>query len=550
MARLIPDIHDLRLLGAGQYRERDVLQLLADGLPADWTVLHSVSWSGMHPTTGTQCFGEVDAVVLAPWGHLVLIEVKAGALVQTAQGWVKSYGGEHKSLDVQARVQHAAMCNALQHAYLRQVRVGQLLVLPDQRVQVGTVAHPRERIVDSQDFPQLATRVLSAMPPAPAGAVIEVQRVLDFLLNRFQLVPDVALQSEQAVQAQRRLAHGLATWVPRISSPAQAFVIEATAGSGKTQLALALIAGATRAGQRVAYVCFNRTLADHMRTLVSPRAEVTTVHEWALHRVRQMGWEPDFAQPGVFDAIARRWMEAASAQEGDLDLLIMDESQDFEPGWVEALVPRLQPSGRLYVLGDSDQALYERRPFELPEAVYLRCRENFRSPRRIVATLNGLGLGSSPVEAAGVLEGDYPDFVCYGPRAGDEIRQVEQVLHGLWRAGHQPGQVVLLSWHKASDSAVLQRSVLAGQPVRRWLGHFDAAANPVFSPGELRAETVARFKGQSAPVIVLTGVDFDALNEPRRRRLFVAMTRAQLKFVCLLTAAAEQALVAALDKPV
>ena len=45
-------------------------------------------------------------------------------------------------------------------------------------------------------------------------------------------------------------------------------MIEATAGSGKTQLALALMRQAHVAQQRCAYVCFNRALADHGVTAV------------------------------------------------------------------------------------------------------------------------------------------------------------------------------------------------------------------------------------------------------------------------------------------
>lgn len=48
MARVIPDLHTLRLLHGGQHRERDILVQLAEGLPPDWTTLHSVDWSNIH----------------------------------------------------------------------------------------------------------------------------------------------------------------------------------------------------------------------------------------------------------------------------------------------------------------------------------------------------------------------------------------------------------------------------------------------------------------------------------------------------------------------
>ncbi|MDO9480196.1 MAG: AAA family ATPase [Hydrogenophaga sp.] len=532
MARLIPDLHTLRLLNGGHYRERDVLVQLADGLPPDWVVLHSVDWSSIHPDDGTQHFGEIDIVVMAPWGHLVIIEVKAGVLQQTQAGLVKQYGEKSKSLDWQARVQHAAMRHNLIRESLSGVRLGQLLVLPDQRVLAGTLAHPRERIVDSRDMPELCQRVKAAMP-ADLGTRLDTESVLAFLLNRFSASIDVTAQATQAALATRHLSNGLATWVPRITSPSNTFVIEATAGSGKTQLALTLIQQALQRQERVAYVCFNRPLADHVVTLVSHKVDVCTVHEWALQRAHKAGMEPDFSEPGVFDAITRTWTALAETQDANLDLLIVDESQDFDAEWIAALTLRIKSDGRLYLMGDAEQVLYGRDAFELPDAVQIHCDENFRSPRRIVATVNALRLTATPVQAMSAFEGDIPEFVRCGGSADGTVQATEKVLHALWDEGYAPEQVVVLNWHGGTQSPLLQRNTLAGQRVCRWLGRFDAAANPVFSEGPLRAETVHRFKGQSAPVIVLSGLDFTELTPALRRRLFVAMTRAQYKLVCV-----------------
>ena len=52
-----------------------------------------------------------------------------------------------------------------------------------------------------------------------------------------------------------------------------------------------------------------------------------------------------------------------------LDLLIIDESQDFDPEWIGALLAQLKAQARLYVLGDANQDLYVRGSFELSEAV-------------------------------------------------------------------------------------------------------------------------------------------------------------------------------------
>jgi hypothetical protein len=43
----------------------------------------------------------------------------------------------------------------------------------------------------------------------------------------------------------------------------------------------------------------------------------------------------------------------------------------------QAVLERLKDSGRLYVMGDTDQQLYERETFDLTDAVHVTCIDNF-----------------------------------------------------------------------------------------------------------------------------------------------------------------------------
>ena len=88
MARIHPSTPLHNPLTAGDYRERDILQILGDGLPANFDVFHNLPWSSMHQ--GNQHFGELDLVVISPLGHILLIEVKAGAIEETTQSLVKT----------------------------------------------------------------------------------------------------------------------------------------------------------------------------------------------------------------------------------------------------------------------------------------------------------------------------------------------------------------------------------------------------------------------------------------------------------------------------
>ena len=60
-------------------------------------------------------------------------------------------------------------------------------------------------------------------------------------------------------------------------------------------------------------------------------------------------------------------------------------------------------------------------------------------------------------------------------------------------------------------------------------------------------ESVFRFKGQAAPAVVFTEIDFDQLDDRAVRRLFVGATRASMKLVLVASARAAARLRAVID---
>lgn len=547
MATLYPSLASQQFFGAGGYRERDVLALLEQGLSDGFDVFHTVDWSSMH--NGVQNFGELDAVVLSPGGHLVLLEVKSGDVTVAEDGLSKLYrhaNGHIKDIGHQSRRQHSAIRSRLNEQGLQAVQVAHLLVLPDQKVSLGTVAYPRERIVDATQMDELTTLVRGATPAGQVPANVRVQ-VMEFLVNRFHVFPNPSTHIGQAQRASAVLAEGLATWVPRVSHAGGVFVVEATAGSGKTQLALALLAEATRTNRRAAYVCYNRPLADHIAAVAPPSVEVSTFHEYAVGFARMQGRDPDFSKTAVFEQLAQELIDQAGDQPGRLDLLIVDESQDFDAEWVAALSVRLKSNGRLYVLGDANQRVYEREEFDLQDAVRIQCMDNFRSPGKVVGAINQLRLAPTPVIARAAERGQAPGFHTYVPGGSASLTVLQECLKNLLNDGFTADQIAVITFAGRERSEVLARDKLADLTVNRFTGSYDDAGNTVWTGGELLVETLYRFKGQSAPVVVLCEIDFEVLTEKNLRKLFVGFTRAQFRLECVLSERAASELMARAD---
>lgn len=527
MARIHPTTPLHGPLTAGDYRERDVLRILGDGLPQNFDVFHNLPWSSM--SHGNQSFGELDLVVISPIGHILLIEVKAGAIEESTHALIKTYGGINKDKNIghQIRRQHSTFMDRINNGELPKVHVGTLLVLPDHAIKSSVSAYPRERIVDAPQLDTLCQHILGTFPEISTSLNAREQ-VIDFFSNRFHVVPDVSSNIHQVIQASTQLASGLAAWVPKISQTNNIYVIEATAGSGKTQLALTLLKEAAKSGQKASYVCFNRPLADHLAKLTPTSVEVTNFHQLCREYTERITEKINFSDPGVFNQMTQAYVEASESFAQTLDLLIIDESQDFEPTWAEAVIHKLKDTGRLYVMGDPAQLLYEREAFDLKEAVHMSCMDNFRSPRKIVQAINTLRLTKEPIVARSHYLGETPNFYTWAPGQVSALSALNQCLKKLWEDGYKPENVVVLSFHGVKNSKVLTQNELGGYKTKRF-SSYDNAGNALWTDGALLIDSVYRFKGQSMPVVVLCEVDFEVFDEKEKRKLFVGLTRAQIR---------------------
>jgi hypothetical protein len=334
--------------------------------------------------------------------------------------------------------------------------------------------------------------------------------------------------------------------LPEPAAPSSLLRVDGAAGSGKSQLALRMLRDAEAAGQRGAYVCFNRALADHVARVAPARAQVQTFHELAQQICRSVSRDPDLEADGAFEWMASQAVELLQARAPDVDYLVVDELHDLQPAWIEALLWRLRPNGRALLLEDRDQRLHDTpTPFDVPEAVGIDCADNFRSPRALVRTLNALRLASREIEALGPVEGESPEpIVCNDWQAFERatIDAVERCLE----KGFALADIAVLCLPGRERSRLLGRERLGPWTLKTFSGRFDENGHPVWKDGALLLDTVRRFKGQSAPAVVLTECDLPALDALDRRLLYVGLTRARLHVEWVMSSVTDAALKARL----
>jgi hypothetical protein len=540
MARIVPtDWRTLEATGAAA-REIETLAVLADGLPEELTVIHGVHWTRVD--RGTAVFGEIDFVVVSPSARIVLIEQKSGFLTETEDGLVKKYSGREKlvafQLDRTLDALRARLAPVLQG---EPVAIEYLLYCPDYTVrQPGSAGIPPERIVDERSRARLCVRVCEALPAEPARDAL-AHKLRRFFENELQLVPDVSALVGRAEQWVTRLSGGLATWARRLEFEPFRLRAIGTAGSGKTQLALAVLKDASAQGRRALYVCFNRPLADHLAAIAPEGVEVASFHLLCDRRLRAAGQAIDYRRHDAFALIEERFGALAVPAEERFDELVVDEGQDFQPAWKDALLRWLKPDGRVWWLEDPMQRLYDRPPVELPGFVTLRADTNYRSPRDVLGYVNRLLAPERPIEAASPIAGGEVEFLTYAD--GESLlattkRAVTKALQG----GFRIADTVLVTFAGRQRSLLGSFDALGPHRLKSWQGRYDLFGRPEFSDGDLLVETVYRFKGQSAPCVILTEVDFESFDELAQRKLFVGFTRASMKLIVVLSERAAKVL--------
>jgi hypothetical protein len=530
---------EMSVTGAAAREIETLAWLDASLADAPYSIYHGVHWTNVEK--GFSAYGEIDFIILAPSGRILLIEQKAGFLTETPDGLVKSYHGKPRNI----RTQILRTIDGLTRRFGDEpLSIDYLLYCPDYIVRDPHLAgiDPRH-IIDATSKERLPQVIREILPITEPGKQFE--QVARFLGDTLSLRPDPSAMIGCATRMVTRLSGGLATWARRLDFAPYRLRVVGTAGSGKTQLALAEYAAAIDAGLRPLYVCFNRPLADHIDRLVPDGGRVATFHMLGDAFMRARGITPDYGSPDVWREMESALATADLPETWKYDVLIVDEGQDFSVGWRDILLRMLKEGGRATWLEDPTQNLYGREMVPLPGWVTLHSHANYRSPRQIVDMLAAIGEAREPVEAASPFEGADIEALAYP--AGDVDAMIAQTKHAITlclAAGFARQDIAIASFRGREKSAILGLDTLGdAHTLKSFTGTYDVFGNPVFRDGGLLAESVYRFKGQSAPAVIFTEIDFAEIDDLVFRKLFVGMTRARLKLVLVMSErAAEQLL--------
>lgn len=347
-------------------------------------------------------------------------------------------------------------------------------------------------------------------------------------------------------------------------------LVSGVAGSGKTLILLARAkALANRLNsQRVLILCYNITLAAHLRSLLhsdtrNPQyrqsIQVFNFHAWAKSVLGRLPNPKQFSKPDQYDPflgaqllsqlqqllIDRRW-----------DAVLVDEAHTFDQSWFPCCVAALKnrEDGDLLIVSDRNQGLYRRSEFSW-ESVGIKARgrskrlsQNYRNTQEILSAAWAVLRPSeskpdnafSTVEPSAALRrGAVPVLHLNSSKLGAVTQLVTQIEQ-FCDQGYAPADIAVVYKQKTrEDSSAFQALMEQLQQNRMmpyWVTESDDRKRNYDSqrPG-VRVVTALSSLGLEFKLVLLLWVeqfrDCHHANpqqaERDRRQLYVAMTRAQ-----------------------
>jgi hypothetical protein len=548
MARFIPLVAPELINHASERVVYEALQ----GLPEGFVVLHSFPW--LRPTRDLAGEplreGEADFVILHPQHGMLVLEVKGGQPELFGRVWVRG-GTEMRDPFDQARRSRYALIDAVEERTRHRVHRGlfthgDVVVFPHARFPGPLPLNAEPRIVvDARDISALPRKIEDAFKAWSRRetrlSVPLFTEFLDALMPKLRLIR--CLGAEISAEGQRIIQLTLdqrATLLGLVEN--DRVLVEGTAGSGKTLLALEFALTLADRGDRVLFLCYNRHLCAWLQEQAKhePRArrvgaglEIATFHSYArslAKRARVRFDPPNVGDQTFWDDEVPLIMEQAievlraRGQPERFDALVIDEAQDFAPDWwvtIESL-SRAGREGRLYAFLDLNQSLrgtakLPPMPFPTRFPLNTNCR-NTKTIARSGASLARLDvrvLPGSPVgEPPAVRRAASP-----AAEAGLVLSEVRQLL----QERIEPKQLALIGPASHAKGTLASHTEVDGIPL------IDDAADWRRGAGVL-VTTARAFKGLEADVVIAYGVGaFGTLFTPTD--LYVAWTRARHRLI-------------------
>lgn len=526
MARMIPEHGPHH---TESYGERQLYSVLKSKLPDEYTVIHSLPWlcSAVNKLDRrAKPTGEIDFLVIHPENGVLALEVKSGVYRVENSVFVHVREGFKINPVSQTRKNLHGFSEWLGAKPTLRLNIGYGFIFPDTDFGEGPCSPgmydtstnpPQPLYIDFQRYPDVAEKIIELMKywkgalSNPDLGPSRTQELIDYLSPTIDGHPQWA----------SRIRYDNKVWL-QLTSEQSAVVrsvliskhslISGWPGTGKTLIAIEVARKFAAEGKSVLVLSFNSRLTDYIRDQLDDYRSCAVVTWHGLCRQAA-----DIAKRGV---VGEDWykvdcvedLKAAIQSElmNEYDALVVDESQALAHSWCETLVSWFDEKPKAFFCDETQVFKFERNVVSLEGLKGILDVEAF--PLTIILRM--------PKAVTEILaEVVPPKLQHFSPRAVEPDTAVEVITLSPCEELLRIKGTLIEGGVENDDIVVLTGSII------------DKMYVEFLRSQKISTETIAKFRGLEAPVVIVVGAE--ALDTAE---LFSAYSRATTKFIAIYNA--------------
>ncbi|MEC5172130.1 nuclease-related domain-containing DEAD/DEAH box helicase [Chryseobacterium nepalense] len=508
MAKMIPHI----LFETGSEGEKRIFEALQTKLSNDYMVFHSVRWIG---SDRNRSQGEADYLIFHPQKGLIIIEVKAGIIeVDSNRTW---YQTNRNTLVKKEIFDPEKQADESKFKFISLLKTYQIMVchavwFPS--IEFGNQPLPpnyhKDMLFDIKtlDNPEININIafeywLKQTNRKTNINQFEQKRIIEKIAPELYLIPSQKIEYDIREQRFNKLTSEQAKVLEFLKFQ-NTVVINGSAGTGKTVLAIEKARQLAQDGKKVLFLCFNNMLSDYLNSNFGHYGfKISTFDKLCVDTV---GFKDTF-QKTRLNFLDNILDENIFFEYTDI---IIDEGQDFENDWLEYIAEKID-DGCFYVFYDQQQCLYfedvnkwiKESPCKI--TLFINCRNTEAIAKTAYGTL---GINKKQPILSGI-EGEQPELISFENSNDFAIWMDNVVSKYLMETKADKNSVALITMN------TLENSIIA-----------ETMKNSKFSFSENKEKgfvcisTARKFKGLEADLVIITDLDWNRFNDEVYRKLF------------------------------
>jgi hypothetical protein len=560
MAHMLPPYVDKSCKSAA---EKNIFRLLSSSaFSANWTVLHSLNLA----RHSRRLYGEIDFLLLIPGSGIYVMEVKGGDVRCTDGVWyfTDRFGNVNssKSPFVQAREAMFSLLSAIEKEFGRGYHLTHKLMsffccFPDISFSEHSVEYEQWQVLDRDTlrtnpdafFERLKKQTLLKHRNqrwfSESESILsskDIDELCHFLRGDFERIRTSKERLEAFHQQVKSYTSEQFRILDHIHSNNRC-LIQGSAGTGKTMVAMESAVRAAATGERVFLTCFNHMIGAWMAELLAPWKEnisVVNLHAYLFEASRGFDYDQqqttnqEFYTEFLPNLLTRMFAKGILPQ---FDRLIIDEGQDLiRPAYLQLFDAMLKgglEGGRWEIYGDFEQqAIFA----QLSRTEMTNLLNSYVSLANFNLRINCRNTKQIGMETALMSGFERPPFLLehlegapvnyLWPATGKEVDILTSCLDRLVSEQVPLEEIIIISPRR------LTRSVTA-DITRHNIREIRTAGELSSNQDFFAFATIQSFKGMEAGYIILTDID-DISSDQMRKLLYVGMSRARFVLIILL----------------